>query len=375
MMRNGSAERARTRRGVRVAAALVAGALAVVTAGEGCAAELAAQTGMRYDAWRGSGSRASQFQIPVRISGRAGDFSASLLTAHVYTTSKPAGGEEASLSTLVDTKLATSYEVVGKLPVDVLFALDFNLPTGKTDLSKNELSIDPDPELLPIDTFGEGFNVNPSVTVAKSWGRVAAGLGVGYLWRGSYDVSSDVRLEDYDPGDVGNLTGEVRWAFAPAWEARFLGEYAHYGTDELSGDEILREGDFLSLLAEARWLGDPWGASLSVQTIFRGKNEFPDAGGGGLETEDQNAATRLTAAARGLWVTENDYPSSSSRHVGARDKISVTVGAARKLSQAVEAGVDLGGFYLHDDKANFPEPRGERNYRGITVAAKVTADF
>lgn len=370
---------------------LAAVSLVVPTARDARAVELSASTGVRYDAWSGTGSRsASQLQVPITAWGRAGDFSASLLTAYVYTEADLSGGDSASLGTVVDTKLTSSYELVGKLPLDLLFGLDFNLPTGKTRLSRKELELVPDPELLPIDSFGEGFNVNPTVTAARSWGSVAAGLALGYLWRGSYDVSSD--LEDYDPGDVGNVTGEVRWAFAPEWQARLVGEYAFYGKDELDGEEVLKEGDFASLFAEARWLRDPWGASLSVQAIFRGKNEIPDAGGGGLETEDRNshgdewrmvlasrydldAVTRLTAAVRGLWVTENGYASSSARYVGARNKVSLTLGGVRKLTPKLEAGAELGGFYLHDDKANFPEPRGERNYRGLTASARLTASF
>lgn len=384
---------ARGRRGGSVAAVAILLAGAASLFGESARAlELAAHTGVRYDAWSGPGSLSeSQLQVPVTVQGRAGDFSAGLLAAYVYTALKGSEGQDPSLGTLVDTKLTTSYELVGRLPVDLLFGLDFNLPTGKVNLSEEELGLILDPDLVPVTSLGEGFNANPTITVAKGWGPVAAGLGFGYLWRGSYDLSRDLGLEDYDPGDVATVTGEARWAFAPAWEANGVGKYSFYGKDRLDGEDVFREGDFFSLRLGVRWSGGNRGASAAIQGIFRGKSEFPQPAGG-LATEEKNShgdewrgtlafqqtlddRTLLTASLQGLILGENDYPESSPLFAGGREKVSLTLGAVRRLAPNVEGGVDLGGFLLRDDGARYPERRDEGTYWGLSAALRLTASF
>ncbi|MBE0617733.1 MAG: hypothetical protein IH608_07390, partial [Proteobacteria bacterium] len=187
------------------------------------AAEVTAQSGFEYNAWWNAGNeRASQFFVPVSAECRTGDFSAGLLTAYTYTHRSGGSGDSASLTTLVDTKVTTSYAILDRMPFDVLLGLDFNLPTGKSDLDREDLALVMDPDLVPITEFGEGFNINPVLSVARSWGPVAAGLGAGYLWRGEYDLGADAPGDEYDPGGVLTLSAETRWAFAPTWETRLI---------------------------------------------------------------------------------------------------------------------------------------------------------
>ena len=101
-------------------------------------------------------------------------------------------GSSDSLSCIIDTKANFSYEIVDKFFADLIFGLDFNLPTGKTKLNLEQQGLVLDPDLVAISRFGEGFNVNPTITMAKVWNNFAAGIGVGYLWRGEYDYSEAV---------------------------------------------------------------------------------------------------------------------------------------------------------------------------------------
>ena len=356
------------------------------------AVETSGRSGFGIDAWWGEGDeRASQVYVPLEAELQSGEFAAGLATAYVYT-SRNAGPEgDATLGTLVDTKLTTSYTVVDRFPVDLLLGLDFNLPTGETKLDRKELSLLMDPDLVSITTFGEGFNVNPLVTVAHSWGPVAAGVGMGYLWRGSYDLGADSGGQDYDPGDVFDLTGEVHWAFAPEWKARLLASYARYGTDELDGEKVREEGTFFGLLAGVRRQWERWDASVTAEALFRGKSRSLDENGS-LATDPErsrgtewkaiaateyalNRATRIGATAAALYVAENGYSDSSTAHVGSRRKLGLTAGLWRRLAPAWEARVELGGFYLHAADSNDPWAMEEGTYRGTTGSVVITAHF
>lgn len=355
------------------------------------AAETTASSGFAVHPWWGSGERGYQFYVPAEVEYRAGRFAAGLLTAYAHTSRRGSGGEDASLSALVDTKLTTSYSVVGRLPVDVLLGLDLNLPTGKTRLSSREASLMMDPDLVPIISFGEGFNVNPTLAVARSWGAVAAGVGAGYAWRGSYDLGSAAGGDDYDPGDVVTLSAEVRWAFAPTWEARLAGGYARYGRDELDGKEVLGEGDFWSLLAGCSRDWGRWSASADVQSIFRQKSEVLSADGT-LGTEPERSrgpewrgtaragyalddATRLTATLEGQYTAENGYSEDSPFFVGSRERMALTAGVGRQLTPVVEAQADLGGFYLRTEDSRLAPALDAGTYLGLVVRAFVTARF
>jgi hypothetical protein len=368
------------------------GAALLLAPGTVRAVDLEVETGATYNGWRGSdGSHGSQFTVPVRISGALGDFSATLLTAYAYTGTDDDRGLDETVGTLLDTKVGGTYALVRKLPVDLLFGLDLNVPTGKTDLSRDELRLSDslDPELVSVTTLGEGFNVNPTLTLAKVWGSVGAGLGFGYLWRGSYDASST--LQDFDPGDLANLTGELRWAFAPDWEGRVLGKYARYGRDHLDGEETFREGDFASLLLGVRRTADRWGTALTLQGIYRGKSEILD-GSGDLGTEDENshgteyrgtvtfqysptASTGLTTSLAGLFVTHNGYSDSESRYVGSRKKVSLTLGGSHRFTPVLEGRLGVCGFWMDDDEMNFPSHKDSTIYRGVAATANLYASF
>ena len=113
-----------------------------------------------------------------------------------------------------------------------------------------------DPDLVSITKLGEGYNFNPTLSVAKEWGNLVAGLGIGYLFRGNYDFTTDVR--DYDPGDVFTTTAEVRYDFSPSWTARLMGQYARYEKSEVQSHGFYKEGDFYLLGLGLRYNQKKW---------------------------------------------------------------------------------------------------------------------
>jgi len=161
-----------------------------------CAAadvDIKTQMGFNYDWWDDSkDNKARQFFIPMSLEARYRDLSFRVLTAEAYTHIDPVGSPSRSLTHLLDTKVNLSYEILGKLPVDILIGLDFNLPAGKSNLKERDQVLLMDPDLVTITNFGEGFNVNPTVSIAKEWGNWVVGVGFGYVWRGEYDFRNKV---------------------------------------------------------------------------------------------------------------------------------------------------------------------------------------
>ena len=358
------------------------------------------QTGLHSEWWKDNAdTRARQSYVPLRIEGRQDDFSFRILTAYVDTRIDPPGGEARSLNHLLDTKINFSYEVLGKLPFDMLLGLDFNIPTGKTDLDDRDLALIMDPDLISINNFGEGFNVNPTLTFTKEWGNWVAGIGSGYVFRGNYDFSRTLR--DFDPGDIANMNAQIRYDFSTNWHARLFGGFAWFAEEEWKrsfvGKERYQEGSFSLVGSGVSYTQEKWDAGFTLRSIFRQKSKFQD--GGRFATEDRNShgdewvgdlsfryfltgKTTLRSYLQGLLITRNDYPPSPlfiggrpNRSVGQREKFSLGLGINRTISPHFEGVLYTRGFLMHDEKALFPETREERHYKGIAVGLQLIARF
>jgi hypothetical protein len=352
------------------------------------AVDVSIQTGMNFNWWDSDeGHRGSQTYIPVTIYSEQSNFTAKILTSFAHTYSDPSVGPSDSLSCIIDTKANLSYEIVDKFFADIIFGLDFNLPTGKTKLNKEEQGLTLDPDLVAISHFGEGFNVNPTLTVAKVWKNFAAGIGVGYLWRGEYDYSETVL--NYNPGDILSLTGEISYYFSPKWQGRLFGEYAHYGKDEVGSNDYYKEGKFFLVGIGANYYQADWEAMLTIQEVFRGKSRFQEEGRG-LTTEDRDSygdewsvdvswkynlskVSTLRSQVYYLRVVENDYASDSPLYIGDRQKVSLAFAFSRQISSLLRAEFGLNG-YLLDEERNWYHS-DERTYRGFVASIIVTKMF
>jgi hypothetical protein len=362
--------------------------LLLASGGVSDAVDLNVQSGLNFNWWDSTGGdRGNQAYVPVSIYGEQGNFSAKLLTAFVNTTLTTPGVSNDSLACNIDTKANFSYEVVDKFFADLIFGLDFNLPTGKTKLNLEQQRLVLDPDLVDISKFGEGFNINPTITMAKVWNKFAAGIGVGYLWRGEYDYSEAAM--NYKPGDIWNVNGEVSYYFAPSWQGRLFGQVAHYGEDQLGGQDYYEEGVFFLAGTGINYFQTDWEAKLTVQGIFRGKSQFQDVGQI-LTTEERKSygdewsadlswkynlskVTTLRSQLSYLWVLENDYPSDSPFYIGDRQKAALTCAIARQLTPYLKGELGLGGYIL-DVGRNWYHT-DDRTYTGLVASVMLTAMF
>lgn len=366
--------------------------LLLVTSGVCAAADIEVYSGFNFNWWNDNRSNdGRQLYIPLRIDGRYKDFSATVLTAFADThISTPEGS--AALSDFVDTKLNTSYALIGRLPVDILLGLDFNLPSGKTDLDARQLPVIMDPDLVAITNFGEGVDVNPTVTFAKEWKRWVAGVSLGYLWRGSYDFSSDIGADDYQPGDIYSMNMQVRYYFTPTAYAKVFGKHAWYGTDTIRGEDFYHQGDFSLFGFGVDYLKKKsWEAGATFTGILRDKSRLEDASGIlPNETVDiwgdeyvldlvgrwfYDDRTVFRGLLQGRYFTENGYPEDSQLFMGARQKLLFGVGMTRNLSPHVDIGVDAKGFVKHDDRTNFAVTRASRDIQGVEATLLVAGSF
>jgi hypothetical protein len=388
------------------------------------AIDMTAQTGFQYDWWKDNkDNKGSQFYVPMSFEAQYRDLSVKLLTGEAYTYVNPAGSSSQSLTHLLDTKLNLSYEMLEKLPVDVLIGLDFNLPTGKMDFKGRQWNFVRDPDLVSITQLGEGFNINPTVSLAKGFGNLVAGIGIGYLWRGEYDTNTIVfersilsgptdtfSTRRYGPGDILNATFELGYDFTPQWHYRLFGSYTWFGKDKIDSHTFYQEGQIFILGIGLSYDQKKWGAGLTVRSIFRDKSEFkknltvdifstevssalfnqwlsqP------LSTEERNShgdewiadlslkylldeKTTLRSSLQGLLITKNDYSSNSPFFIGQREKLSLGLALRRKLLSFLEGELYGKGFLMHDEERLFPEFLSERNYSGYSLGLLLTGRF
>lgn len=346
------------------------------------------QSGLVSNWWDSdSNDRGNQTYVPVTIDAAQGNFSARMLSALVSTRIDPSVTSKDSLTTVIDTKLNLSYAIVEKFPLDILLGLDFNLPTGKTNLDRAERRLLLDPDLVAISRYGEGFNVNPTLTFAKQGERWGAGIGFGYLLRGEYDFSDTV--QNFDPGDIFNITAEALYAFSDRWQGRVFGEVAWYGTDEVEGQDYYQEGDFYLAGVGIDYYRTRWDAGLSFKSVFRGKCDFP-VGPGQLSTEDRggfgdeyfadlvvrfhlNPETDLRSRLYYLVVTENDYNADDPSYIDGKDKVSLAVSLQHRFAPDFSGRIGIEGFRLDEGRNWYHDD--DRNYRGMVADLSVTKAF
>ncbi|HLA00111.1 MAG TPA: hypothetical protein VJZ24_00570, partial [Thermodesulfovibrionales bacterium] len=345
------------------------------------------RTGINYDWWDDDqDTKASQVYIPLRIKTSFQQFSMSVITG--YTSTHITSGEEKkSLNSLLDTKVNTSYELSGNLPVDLLVGFDVNLPTGKTGLQTDDSKLIMDPDLISINNFGEGYDINPTLTVTKEMGNWVGGIGFGYAWRGTYDYI----VKDFNPGDIINSSAEIRYSFSSHMTSRFFGNIVMHGADKVDGMDVYREGNLLLLGIGLHFAETKWDGNFTLRSIFRGKSKLQD-GAEGIITEDNksqgdewigdiylryllNDSITLKSSLQGRWISENDYASDSNLFVGQREKFSVKLGASKIFMPNLDGEVMVKGFVMHDGERLFPEERSERDYKGGSLEVVLTTRF
>ncbi|HDM89581.1 MAG: hypothetical protein DRG33_05135 [Deltaproteobacteria bacterium] len=339
------------------------------------AAELKVSSGVRIEWWEEEDvdAKGAQISHPIEITLKAGDFTFKGFTAYVSTYYDAPHGGVTYREGLIDTKFNFSYEIIGKLPVDVLLGLDLNLPTGTTPLRFEDSIMLSDPELFTITTIGEGLNVNPTVALAKQWGKWIIGIGIGYTWRGEYDFIR-YRVENYDPGDVFTFTAKVGYEVFPGWLFALFGRYFHFGKDEINGVEEYQEGDLYSVGLSLNRRGEKWQGRFRAEYSWRekGKERRWDSVSHKYVFDDEehnfyddeftaslsvrylvDEKTVLRGKLSYLRLDENRYPEENFYpylYRGGKEKLSLSLGVEKAIFDHVNLEFDVSGFVLWEGK-------------------------
>ncbi len=332
--------------------------------------------------------KGTQVAVPIHAEFVYEGFKGQLINAFAYTSIKPDEGDSASLSRFLDTKINLSYEVLGRPPADFLLGCGFNLPTGYTDFKTDDLALTAlPPDLLPITSFGEGFNINPYLGVSKEWERLAAGFGMGYQWRGKYDYSE--MIPDLDPGDVLTVTAEATCALSEELQGRILGEYAGYGKDKVDGNEYYKEGALTLLGLGATYSRPSWQLDAGLTGIFRAKGKYYTTVATPINSEKNygdewqatlketcflSSTTSVISHLSFLTIAKNGFEQDSPYYSGGRQKTALGCGMEKTFSKSTKGNIDLTLFIIKD-KENWYHPDEDLNYKGFTLSAGLNKAF
>ena len=264
-----------------------------------------------------------------------------------------------------------------------------DLPTGVSRLKTRDLPAIQDEDLVALQRFGEGFDVNPTVIVYRSFGDWGLGGGIGYLWAGEYDPTENIRDDDFNPGDElsVNVLGDV--FMGDVWRLVGRVAYTHFTADERGGVEIFREGDELDIGVSLEWRPEPWWAVVSVRDIYRFKAERLNAVGQlGEEPQNSNGNEIRGVATVGyiiddVWtvrgildvryVAANDYATSARSTTAAASRSRSGPGsrgrsAGRSRSMRASAGTT-------STPSAAPSSRMARTINGVHADMRVTYRF
>jgi opacity protein-like surface antigen len=193
---------------------------------------------VRYDSWRSnrpfpvnatapggkllpSSGSGSELYTPyaTQLTGQNNDWKIELLGRGGWVEARQTTtGLTGYVQTATDTVTSATFTYLGLQGLQPFAAVEMNLPTGLAALPANAVAAQMDPDLVDIATFGEGFNIGPTVgfnlPISNS---LLLTLSAGYTHRGTFVRESaltppilgeptDVPAK-IDPGDI--LTGTV----------------------------------------------------------------------------------------------------------------------------------------------------------------------
>ena len=132
--------------------------------------------------------------------------------------SQTTAGNRGDVSTPVDSQLSGTVTYLGINGIQPFGTLMFNLPTGRSALFGNARFARMDPDLVDLQTYGEGFNFGPTFGVnIPITPELIVTLSAGYTSRGAFDheaanflglITATDRIKN---GNETTVTGSVAW--------------------------------------------------------------------------------------------------------------------------------------------------------------------
>jgi len=118
-------------------------------------------------------------------------------------------GHSGEVHTPTDTVVSGTATYLGIQGMQPFVSLNANLPSGKSALFGNAVNARMDPDLVDVSTFGEGYNVGPSLGFNfPITGSLFITTSVGYTWHGNFtrETESPAFPAGTDPQVIAELT-------------------------------------------------------------------------------------------------------------------------------------------------------------------------
>jgi hypothetical protein len=322
--------------------------------------------------------------------------------------SQSVGPFSGSVSTPTDSTFSGTATYTGFGGVQPYATLMMNLPTGEASLNGTSTFARMDPDLVPVPTYGEGFNIGPTVGVTVPLGKeLTVVVNGGYTHRGQYDkeggfdaaTMQTMGFQTTDPSNVWTVAGNATWvhdrltvtgSVSEAWET----------TNYVDNLPQYRAGPRTTIAGNASYMWDDrWTTSLDGYLVHSDKNDIPNAltGMGPLFAEmfdSNNDVFRINAAQ--LYKTpfyngtltlgpvagfmdrnHNSYDPGTAQFVPAKTRTSVGATATYVATDRLSFNGRVEYMWIHEDQmpaiALFPATFVPNvNGQGVMVSAAVT---
>jgi outer membrane immunogenic protein len=234
----------------------------------------------------------SEYKLETRFRG-----------GYVYSSHNTAG-QVARYEGPIDTQASFNLTLLNFDSIRPLFGLALNLPTGNSYLPGLQRFTRMDPDLVPVGSYGVGFNVNPTAGFVIGLNETTAvSLSAGYLWQGTF-IKEGVILgvtptnflfdtfdlqRKIDPGDVFTANGNLSTSFGK--NLTLIASFAYMGESRTTIDSIASGkagAKFVSNLTTKYQIDERWLLAVNLSWDFSEKNQIPN-GFGGLIVEPKNS--------------------------------------------------------------------------------------
>jgi hypothetical protein len=294
-------------------------------------------------------------------------------------------GLTGEVETSTDTTASATATYLGFSGIQPFASVNVNAPTGRSALFGSAANARMDPDLVDIASFGEGFNIGPTVGInlplTSAW---MVTTSVGYTSRGSYLRESSLDTTnlalptaqspvEIGPGDV--LTFYAAVGYQAGRLANTLsGSISDEATTSANSAPLYKPG-LRYLISDA--LSYNWQdiglTTLSLSAVHANRNEVAFVGTPGLITEAMNTNSNLYRIglqhlvpidqfAVGpigsfLYRDHNGYDSTTLQFVPAKERWTAGALARYAVNDSITLNARVECVWTHEDDR--PAPGGQ----------------
>ena len=278
-------------------------------------------------------------------------------------------------------------------------SLSLNIPTGQSALIGTSANARMDPDLVDIASFGEGWNVGPTLGVSIPLGTAwMATTSLGYNWRGAYErdnstsasiftIPTKTVLTQVDPGDVLTLYGALGFQQGP-YAAKLAGTISGETETVEAGAPLFQPGLRYLLAGTFSYTWEKLGmTTLDVSASHTDRNKVLFLGASALVTEMTNTNSNLFRigvqhlfaldrlaigpTASFLLRDRNGYDSATLQFVPAKERYALGALARYAATDTLTFNARVEGVYTHEGARPSPGFLFSVLANGIVIAPPV----